>query len=129
MSAIHSGLPEKVDGILRNQWPTCSGITGRHGPESVADMLRILQEIQKIIEPHIGKHEIIYCEIFKTGTKNSKQLPMGGKMIGYDIAYPGGDCYSAIRNGIHYPSSELEKEYKSLLNEFGLFSDIEIIIP
>jgi hypothetical protein len=31
-----------VDGMLRNWWTACSGISGRHAPELVDGMLRIL---------------------------------------------------------------------------------------
>jgi hypothetical protein len=45
--------------------------------------------------------------------------------LGYEIAYPGGNFYSAVLNGLFMnPHPGLVLEYKPLLNENGLFEDI-----
>ena len=41
MLSIDSGRPQKVDDMLRTQWSAYSGLGGRHGPDSVVDILRI----------------------------------------------------------------------------------------
>lgn len=43
MSATVSDFLHKVAAIVRNRWPTCSGLGGRHGSELLADLLRIMQ--------------------------------------------------------------------------------------
>lgn len=79
-------------------------------------------EIKEIIEPHVGYHEIIGCEIFGLEYKQLLKIPQGSNFLGFDIAYPGGDFYSAILNGLYInPAPLLLKEYFHLLNEHGLF--------
>jgi hypothetical protein len=41
MLSIDSAHPQKVDGMLRNQWTTYSGFGGRLAPESVVAFDRI----------------------------------------------------------------------------------------
>jgi len=43
MLSIDSAHPQKVDGMLRNQWTTCSGFGGRLAPVSVVAFDRITQ--------------------------------------------------------------------------------------
>lgn len=45
MSSTDSAIARKVDDILRNQWTIYFGFSGRHAPDLVDDMLRIMQEI------------------------------------------------------------------------------------
>jgi len=79
-------------------------------------------EIKKIIEPHVGYHEIIGCEIYGMGINQLPEISEGKNHLGYDIAYPGGDFYSAILNGLFInPAPLLLREYFHLLNEYGLF--------
>ncbi len=42
MSSTDSGTAQKVDDMLRNQWTICFGFSGRHAPDLVDDMLRIM---------------------------------------------------------------------------------------
>ena len=42
MASTHSGTAQKVDDMLRIWWTTCSGFSGRHAPDSVDDLLRIM---------------------------------------------------------------------------------------
>jgi hypothetical protein len=93
--------------------------------------LDIAHEIVRIIEPHIGPHEIIACEIWclefpPPPNANRKNL------IGYDVAYLGGDFFSAIRAGIFghplfrgEPFPRLVLQFKSQLNKYGLFSSAD----
>ncbi len=87
-------------------------------------------EIVRLIEPHVGPHEIISCEIwcfeFPPGLiGDAKQL------IGYDLAYLGGDLFSAIKAGIFghalfrgEPFPRLILQFKGRLNKYGLFDSI-----
>ena len=43
MSSTHSGTAQKVDDMLRNQWTIYFGFSGRHAPDSVDDLLWIMQ--------------------------------------------------------------------------------------
>ena len=54
--------------------------------------------------------------------------------LGYDIAYAGGDFFSALRTGLFgspwfdgKPFPELLTEFRLLLNRFGLFPSVEPI--
>jgi hypothetical protein len=79
-------------------------------------------EIKEIIEPHVGYHEIIGCEIYGLENNQLLKIPQGSNLLGFDIAYPGGDFYSAILNGLFInPAPLLLKEYFHLLNAHGLF--------
>jgi hypothetical protein len=96
----------------------------------IVSNLTAAEKIQQIIEPHIGNHEIVFCEVFEVGAKGPGQIPERGKWLGYDTAYSGGDFYSAVKNGLFYhPDSEFVSAYISLLNEFGLFNDVTVIKP
>ena len=87
------------------------------------------REIQRIIEPHLGPHEIVTCEIFELNSTQSLVDPI--EILphrGYDIAYLGGDLYSAILNGLLInPHPDLVAEYGPLLTEFGLFPSMDSI--
>jgi len=48
MSATVSDFFQKVAVLAWNWWLTCSGLGGRHGSESLADMLRIMQLILSV---------------------------------------------------------------------------------
>lgn len=91
----------------------------------------VAQRIREIIEPHIGPHEIVACEILELNSIPSDEAEEKATFLGYDVAYPpGGDYYSAINNGLfgdEYASPELVAEYRSLLNQFGLFPNIKPI--
>lgn len=86
------------------------------------------REIQRIIEPHIGSHEIAACEVWRLDSILSHEDVLEATLIGYDIAFAGGDFYSAILNGLFInPHLELVEEYKPLLNQYGLFSSMNPI--
>lgn len=99
----------------------------------------IAQRIREIIEPHIGPHEIVACEILELNSIRSDEAGEKATFLGYDVAYPpGGDYYSAINNGLfgdeysysgrQGPLHELVAEYQSLLNQFGLFPNTKPIL-
>lgn len=89
-------------------------------------------EIQRIIEPHLGPHEIVECEIWGLDSLNSIPILNEEKQpnfMGYDVAYFGGDNYSAILNGLFCtPHPELIAEFKQFLNEFGLFASTKPVL-
>jgi len=67
-----------------------------------------------------GSYELVKVMIFEL-TEQIIELDQN-LSLGYDIAYLGGDFYSAIKDGlIVNPITKLEKKYSRYLNKFGLF--------
>jgi hypothetical protein len=86
--------------------------------------LEIAKRIQSMIEPMIGPHEIIRSLARKFNGERALEAPEDDEFMGSDIAYPGGDFYSAILNGIFVnPDPELVNMYGGHLNENGLFDE------
>lgn len=50
--------------------------------------------------------------------------------LGFDLAYPAGDLYSAVKNGLHppHPAPELIRMYGAHLNAYGLFRDPALLV-
>ena len=89
--------------------------------------VEVAREIRRMIEPHIGPHEILACEIRGIGEEAEAMNFNGAKFIGYDIAYSGGDFYSAVLSGMFInPSKELIARFKASLNGAGLFPDTAV---
>jgi hypothetical protein len=86
--------------------------------------INIAIEIKKMIESHLGKFKIIDCTIYQSKKETIKK----SNIIGFDIAYFGGDYYSAILNGlIINPSSLLYEKYNASLNESELFTNYDLL--
>jgi len=51
MSSTDSATAQKVDDMLRNQWTIYFGFSGRHAPDLVDDLLRIMH-LGRFIEHH-----------------------------------------------------------------------------
>jgi hypothetical protein len=92
---------------------------------------KVAKAILKIILPHLGSHEVVACHIFPVGEQGVSRASKTGVFLGYDIAYAGGDYYSAVRNGLHAPSPSavLVDEFGKNLNEFGLLENTEPVLP
>jgi len=85
--------------------------------------LKASREIKKIIEPHLGVYEIVICEVWSLNSVSLHGKDILANNLGFDIAYPGGDFYSAILNGLLVNSHPtLVEEFGSLINDFGLFA-------
>jgi hypothetical protein len=102
------------------------------GPDLLND-LKVAHEIKRIIEPYLGLYEVVACEILKPSDAVQHQR-LDGVFLGYDIAYSGGDYFSAIRAAFfgspwfyNKPEAKLILEFKMSLNEFGLFPTVEDI--
>lgn len=96
--------------------------------EDLAEEIELLKNreaarrIVKIIEPHLGEHEIVLCEIWGLESLGEVDPSKRSGFLGYDVAYPGGDFYSAILNGLLInPHPELASQYAHVLNENRLF--------
>ena len=94
---------------------------------------KVAQNIKLIIEPQIGYHEIVMCEVSET-TFSKRSICDDETFLGLDVAYFGGDYFSAIRAGLFgspwfhgKPNPKLSLEFGTILNEYGLFSETDII--
>lgn len=87
------------------------------------------QEIKKLIEPHVGLHEIVECEVWSFDSLSTLgDVQKTNSFLGYDIAYLRGDYYSAILNGLLVNSHpDLVNEFGSVLNENLLFETQQVI--
>lgn len=92
---------------------------------------QVAHEIKRIIEPHLGLYEVVACEISEP-TNYTEPAFVDGLFMGHDIAYLGGDYFSAIRAAFFGSpwfygkrDPKLTLKFKVLLNEFGLFSSPE----
>ena len=102
--------------------------------ELIADY-EVATEIRALIEPHLGPYEVVECHVWELGDHPVTNIELPAPTLGYDVAYPGGDYFSAIRDGLsnhptwlhEMPSAELRAKYLSLLNEYGLFPTPEPI--
>lgn len=54
------------------------------------------QRIEQLVEPHIGPHEIVICQVLELGVTPFREGPPEWNALGIDVAYPGGDFYSAM---------------------------------
>ena len=86
------------------------------------------QDIQQIIEPFLGPHDILYCEVYDIEATIQTEITEISGFLGFDVAYPGGDYYSAILNGLLVnPAPELKMAFGTHLNPQNLFNDWRII--
>ena len=86
----------------------------------------VASSIRSNIPESEGRYEVLKCNIFMEAPHpgDSAKIPYG--LVGYDVAYPGGDYYSAILNGLFVnPHPELVERYSSMLNINGLFGSTE----
>jgi hypothetical protein len=108
---------------------------GKWDPDS-PDLLasrEFAQKMREIIEPHPGPYEIVACDIWEFNSVPPDEAGDTGTFLGYDVAYPpGGDYFSAIRNGLFGglfdPDPKLAEQYRIFLNEFGLFPNTNPIL-
>jgi hypothetical protein len=86
------------------------------------------REVRRIIEPHLGSHEIVACELSNLESEPQAASTAELGFLGFDVAYPGGDFYSAILNGLFiHPDPRLVHDYGPLLNQHGLFEAADLI--
>lgn len=94
--------------------------------ESVCDsfLLRDPEACRLVLEQVSGYCQPLYCQVFEHPPETFRP---DRPFLGFDLAYPGGNFYSAVCNGLHppHPSFELQQRYGSLLNAHGLFSNVE----
>lgn len=89
------------------------------------------REIVHLIEPHLGRHDIVFCEVFQLADLPVEMtVPAGAEFLGHDIASPGGDFSSAILNGLLVnPEPLLVERFAGALNQHGLFADHAPVLP
>ena len=96
------------------------------GPEDIVFLksLDAAQAILRLVPSSAGQYEVIKCRFLSAPSAGIETSEQRGPVLGYDVAYPGGDYYSAVRNGLHVnPHSELFSKHAAHLNEHGLFPD------
>lgn len=87
------------------------------------------REILKIVNGQLEPHEIIYCQLAALTSSEWKQEHNLKEFLGFDIAYRGGDYYSAIKNGIHIAQSrKLINSFGDYLNPYGLFAEYRHLV-
>ena|SRR2546428_968915 len=79
--------------------------------------------IQRELAAHVGAFELLAATITPPGqVDRDGAVSSAYPFMGYDIAYLGGDFYSAIKNGlIVNPDLDLVAEFGRTLNAYGLF--------
>jgi hypothetical protein len=82
------------------------------------------RELLKIVNGELEQHGIIHCQLGDVTESVWKRANNSSEFFGFDVAYPGGDYYSAIKNGIHIAQNhKLINSYGPHLNSYGLFAD------
>lgn len=85
--------------------------------------IKAARAILRIIPLTFGRYEIVKCRTLSSQSTDTEAREARGSFFGYDVAYPGGDYYSAVRNGLHVnPDAKLVQKYYAHLNEYGLFA-------
>lgn len=100
--------------------------TDESGSLTMLNHLEVARRLREEIEPHVGPLEVLECVVYRPPLEPSSVEIVGAGGLGLDVAYPGGDFYSAIRNGLFLNASELLTElYSRRLNRNGLFDRVE----
>jgi len=91
---------------------------------------RVARELQELIRPYVGAYEILGCHVYDLSLQSicaaTDAVPSAG-FLGYDVAYPGGDCYSAVLNGLLLnPHQILVADFASMLGAAGLFESADV---
>jgi hypothetical protein len=93
---------------------------------------QVAKRIMDILRDHVGFHEIIRVSVVSVPDVSALNATVTPGILGYDLAYPGGDYYSALRNGLLVDvNSSLKVDwrvpFRSHLNDNGLFSTTDPI--
>ncbi len=84
------------------------------------------REVAHLIPNEERAYEVLHCVVIDFEEANWKSEPSSG-FLGFDVAYPGGDFYSAILNGMLIkPNTVLKHRFGGSLNEHRLFSSLEV---
>ena len=141
-------MPTLLEGEMSEDTPVAKGISTFYRPGWRRDAYKLYEEhfapgqedfnpfllsssqvasqIQRIIQPHLGKYEIVECNIWSLELESitEGEASLAPLFLGYDIAYLNGDFYSAILNGLFInPAPTLLRQYKALLKDSGLFAN------
>jgi hypothetical protein len=102
----------------------------RDGDIMLLSTLETAIELQELLRQYAKeRYEIVEVTIFELKNDLASMSTSRAGFLGYDIAYPGGDFYSALLNGLLLNAHpELFRRYSSELNEFRLFRDLTIAL-
>ena len=80
---------------------------------SVSGARRILA----LVPSSAGEYEVNECCVFRTVADADDAVEMARRRLGFDIVFPDGDYYSAVKNGLHVnPDPELISVFGQQLN-------------
>jgi hypothetical protein len=83
--------------------------------------------LQKELAVHGLRYDVVWTRITNTELTQSKNAVTSAGFLGYDVAYFGGDFFSAIKNGlIVHPDADLARDFSRRLNSFGLFDTADL---
>jgi hypothetical protein len=103
-------------------------VTDPQGDLDLIDNLEVAKAVRNILELHLSTFDIVHCKVWDIGNPNlNPPEALNPDFLGYDVAYGGGDYYSAIKSGLFTIDDDFTQKYKPLLNENGLFSSLDII--
>lgn len=92
--------------------------------------VQVALRLQREFATRGRRYEVVWVHISPAEANPApRDPPAGAHFLGYDVAYLGGDFYSAVRNGLHVnPDEDLLARFWSLLNENGLFDSTQAAI-
>ena len=126
---------ENVWGYCREKWRRQTYILyEKHrvlawGDDYLLENKEVGQTIITMLEPYLGAYELVESVIFTSDQQVDTHFIETSQIFGYDIAYAGGDYYSAVYNGLlhQYHSPRLLMKYGTLLNAYGLFDTVDVL--
>lgn len=85
--------------------------------------LETARRLEALVSSHVDAHEIVRCAIWPIADADAEDDANLHGFLGFDVAYLGGDHYSAILNGlIINPNPDLVRDYGGHLNDARLFA-------
>jgi len=109
-------------------------VIGETGPSMLVSLDAAVR-ITRLLPQGLGPHEILYVSALPIQALPFRDnIRSIGQIIGYDVAYPGGDYYSAVRNAflvqVNQPTqvNDWREGFRQLINEHFLFTAPEQIV-
>lgn len=98
---------------------------------SLLSSYSIASRIRAMVQTHVGILEIVHCAVYEVGVDVEMHENATDLFHGYDVAFPGGDLFSAVASGLFElpdwePDTGLIARYAHLLNRHGLFASSQV---
>lgn len=95
-----------------------------HDDLDLINNLDVAKAIRNILVLHLSTFDIVHCKIWDIGNPSIlSSKSSSSNFLGYDIAYGGGDYFSAIKSGLFTIDDSFTQKYKPCLNKNGLLGD------